>query len=291
VLYESHRDTDYAADGIADIVWVRKSPTGDQPGDGEVWTWSFTQDGSGRPVLSAATRATGQSIFFSPEFFRGARFDLGFKGMLRDLGDGITLLTGDENGLFFTRGLFPYADGSLRFENSFTGLSNDPWLTVRSREWLPGAAADFDTNLQADVVYNNRITGQNGVLRRVDSTSQATSRRWTPLPIIGDTTWRTVGASDLDDDGHPDIIWQNEVTGDVIAWFMDELRLKRWAVLGNASGWTFSGAGRFDAQPGNDIVWRNNTTGVVGIWGMQRGVVNAWYEVGVLVGPHWHGMS
>lgn len=254
VLYEQHRDTDYAVDGVADIVWVRKSPTGDQLGDGEVWTWSFTQDGSGRPVLSGAERAVGQSLFFQPQFFRDARFDLGFKGLTRDLGDGNSLLTCNENGSFFSRGLTRYTDGRLDFGYGYTGLRNDPWLTIRSHEWWPGAAADFDANLLVDVVYNNRVTGQNGVLRRVNpQTSTPTAddyTRWTPIPIIADTTWRTVGAGDLDDDGHPDLIWQNDLSGDVIAWFMDELRLKRWAILGNASGWTYSGSGRFDAQPG-----------------------------------------
>src|SRR5207253_2280120 len=32
--------------------------------------------------------------------------------------------------------------------------------------------------------------------------------------------WRVVGTADFNNDGHPDLIWQNDTSRDVVSWYM-----------------------------------------------------------------------
>jgi hypothetical protein len=40
-------------------------------------------------------------------------------------------------------------------------------------------------------------------------------------PTTGDPNWRVVGVTDLNGDGKPDLIFQNQATCDVAVWFMN----------------------------------------------------------------------
>ena len=45
-------------------------------------------------------------------------------------------------------------------------------------------------------------------------------------PSVVNPVWKVAGTPDLDRDGHPDILWHNQATGQLIYWLLDGVKLK-----------------------------------------------------------------
>ena len=82
---------------------------------------------------------------------------------------------------------------------------------------------------------------------------------------------RPVG--DIDGDGHEDLLWRSDTTGDVIAWFMNGPTIAGAGSISPARGsdvnWRLVGLGDFDGDGKPDLVWRNQGTGADEIWLMN----------------------
>jgi len=86
------------------------------------------------------------------------------------------------------------------------------------------------------------------------------------------TAWRIAGTADFNGDGHPDIVWENTVTGDHGIWTMNAAgtAFTGWVYLGQVpTAWRIAGTADFNGDGYPDILWENTLTGDRGIWIMN----------------------
>ncbi len=77
-------------------------------------------------------------------------------------------------------------------------------------------------------------------------------------------------AIDLNHDDRPDVLWENQVTGQIGVWFMDGTSQASAAMLGAvAPAWKAVAFADFDRDGSTDILWRNNLTGQLVVWFMD----------------------
>ncbi len=86
-------------------------------------------------------------------------------------------------------------------------------------DWSIKGIADFDRNGTQDILWRNKISGVN-VLWSMDGTD---GLEWTNSQLLTQVPldWDIAGATDWDQDGTPDILWQNTVSGERVVWFME----------------------------------------------------------------------
>lgn len=77
-------------------------------------------------------------------------------------------------------------------------------------------------------------------------------------------------STDFNADGHEDVVWRNQLSGDVAIWLMNGAAVLQGPVVspGVPLTWQIVGIGDFNADGRSDLLWRN-TAGDVAIWLMN----------------------
>jgi hypothetical protein len=209
---------------------------------------------------------------------------------------------------------------------SWTASDNVPWLTITSGASgsgngtvsftvtaNPGTAARFATitvaGLPVTIAQNGDDFGGDGHPDMIwinDTTRQATLWNmggaqgdallsWSYLSSAGIPGWTIVGTADFDKDGHPDIVWQNDATRQVVVWYMGGPQgdtMLQWDYLSTngVPGWTVVGAGDFNNDGHPDIVWQNDSTREATVWymgGAQGLTLLSWNYLSTVDLPGW----
>jgi hypothetical protein len=100
--------------------------------------------------------------------------------------------------------------------------------------------------------------------------SAATSTLQSP-PVIGAPTGEADVPGDFNEDGNPDLLFQNSASGDLQAWLLDRTKpAERVAVVGDGDPMIVaSGTDDFDGDNRTDILMWNPPTGNLVIWYMD----------------------
>jgi hypothetical protein len=136
--------------------------------------------------------------------------------------------------------------------------------------WVLVGAADFDGNGVPDLVWEYMPTGQVSV-NYYGGPGGATYLGWHWLDSPGFPGWTVVAVADMNNDGVPDLIWQNNTTNQVTVHYfggvggaVDE----SWSWLnsgGEPAGWRVVGAADFDGNGTPDLVWQYAPTRQVSV--------------------------
>jgi C1A family cysteine protease len=130
---------------------------------------------------------------------------------------------------------------------------------------------DFNADGRPDLIWQNQSTGQlyywlmNGV------TLSGGGYMYNGQAV--DTNWKIVGIGDFNADGRPDLVWQNQSTGQLYYWLMDGVTLSGGGYMYNGqavdTNWKIVGIGDFNADGRPDLVWQNQSTGQLYYWLMN----------------------
>jgi len=129
--------------------------------------------------------------------------------------------------------------------------------------------ADFNGDGHPDLVWQDPATG----------TSQVWFMGGTPGTTVigsaglsGSSTWRIVGAADLNGDGHPDLIWQDPATGTSQVWYMGGAQGTTFdgaAAISGPNAWRIVGVADFNGDGHPDLIWQDPATGMSQVWLMS----------------------
>jgi FG-GAP-like repeat/Lectin C-type domain len=181
--------------------------------------------------------------------------------------------------------------------DSFSAAGQKFITQVVDTDWKMIAAADFNGDGKADILWRNNRSGENAVWF-IDANTVTNDGRYASneqffansIRVI-DTNWEMVGAGNFDTDNKADIVWRNKVTGENAIWLMDGTTgpsvvdgTVGTAVESKAGGqkfitqvadsnWKIVGIGDFNQDNKSDLVWRNSSTGENAVWTVDTSVL------------------
>jgi hypothetical protein len=120
-------------------------------------------------------------------------------------------------------------------------------------------------------------------------------QNWTYIVSTPVPGWKVVAVSDLDNDGHPDLVWQNDTTCQLIAWYMSgaqgtTLRTWTWMTQTGYAGWRVVANGDFNGDGHVDLVLQHDSTRQVIVWtmgGTQGDTPIGWFWISNGGIPGW----
>lgn len=93
-----------------------------------------------------------------------------------------------------------------------------------SAAWKPQGVADLDSDGGADILFRNDNSGAL-VVWLMEGTVRRDGQFLTPSSLP-DLNWRLAALLDIDADRAVDLVWQNQLSGRIVTWLMDDLSRK-----------------------------------------------------------------
>jgi hypothetical protein len=84
--------------------------------------------------------------------------------------------------------------------------------------WHIVGTGDVNRDGRTDLIWHHQTTGQIGAWL-MNGSSFVHGQLFSP-DSMRDTSWKVGAISDLNGDGHPDVVWQNRSDGRLTVWFM-----------------------------------------------------------------------
>jgi hypothetical protein len=162
----------------------------------------------------------------------------------------------------------PYHYRAYAHNSSLGDLGAGPgwgFGSVVSFGTAPFTKPDFNGDNQADILWQNNITGE----RTIWLISGGNATGSVSLPTIA-TEWQIASTGDFNGDGQVDILWRNLSTGEVRIWLMNGTQNTGPVILPTiALEWQIAGTGDFNGDGQIDILWQNSRSGERRIWLMN----------------------
>jgi hypothetical protein len=135
----------------------------------------------------------------------------------------------------------------------------------------PTAVVDLNDDTRLDLLWHHQTDGRVAAWL-MNGTSNMNGTLLDP-PQEADTSWKLVGAGDLNGAGEPDLVWQNITTGDLRVWFMSGLTLDVQLPIESGpvadTDWRIRSVGDWDADGTADLVWHHQVDGRIALWLMN----------------------
>jgi len=132
--------------------------------------------------------------------------------------------------------------------------------------WSVVAVADQNGDGSPDLIWQNSSTGEVTVYYYGGSGGATNTGSAVLNSGAGTAGWRVVADADFDGNGTPDLVWQNQSTGQVNVNYYGGsggATFIGWAELNTGAGtagWSVVGAADWNADGVPDLVWQNNST-------------------------------
>ena len=151
--------------------------------------------------------------------------------------------------------------------------------------WEVAGLSDIDGDGRTDIVWRDAAADRTAVWF-MNGAALLSSGEIT-APALG-AGWRLAAVADVTRDGHADVVWQHDTSGQLTLWVLRRLSLvfsvpitpsvsadPDWVLAGVALTLSNapSGASDFSGDGSPDVVWRNTATGRNALWTMNRDAV------------------
>lgn len=201
-----------------------------------------------------------------------------------------------------TNGASGSGSGSVSYSTSVdSGASRTGSLTIAGVTFnvvQAGSATvvpDFDSNGYADLVWQSQSTRQVTV-HYYGGAGGAIEQGSNYLNSAGAPGWHVAGAADFNGDGVPDLVWQNDTTGQVTVHYYGgpggatEIG---WNYLNKTgvAGWQIVAIADFNGDGVPDLVWQSSSTRQVTVnyyGGPGGATLLGWNWLNSAGAPGWH---
>jgi uncharacterized repeat protein (TIGR03803 family) len=189
------------------------------------------------------------------------------------------------NGKAPAAALLANASGDLFGTTEFDGVNNQGTVFEISNS---GFVTTASATPASDGILFWSTSGQ-AAIWGMDGTKVVAGGAVSPNP---GPSWYTVGTGDFNDDGLPDILWQND-DGRAAIWEIDGTSLIGGGAVNPNPGpdWYAIGAGDFNDDGHSDILWQNASTGQASIWEMNGNKLIGGGAVSPNPGPSWDAIG
>ncbi|HZT42189.1 MAG TPA: VCBS repeat-containing protein [Chthonomonadaceae bacterium] len=137
--------------------------------------------------------------------------------------------------------------------------------------WKIVGTPDLDGDGESDILWQNEKTA--AVYYWTLNGTTVTGGDYILDPYQISTDWQIVGTPDLNGDGWPDILWQNENNGAVYYWLMEGPNIVSGDYLVDPyqvpTQWQIVGTPDLNGDGSPDILWQNENNGAVYYWLMN----------------------
>ncbi len=158
-------------------------------------------------------------------------------------------------------------------------------------------AADFNDDDNTDLIYQDRQTGQVTVVYLDDDDDGRVIGSGT-IATVPNLDWRIVAVGDVDGDDRPDLLWQNDATGRLLLWRMNNRQILGFVSYpaANPAIWEFAAAAEVDDvddnSPGDDddhyaLLWRHKTDRRLVLWQMNGREIVRTRQLPLGPAPQW----
>jgi hypothetical protein len=154
-------------------------------------------------------------------------------------------------------------------------------LVVDSSPWRIVGTADIDRDGSNDIIWENFVPGQVQVyVWFMQPSGNGFAATKTPFAggylkdgnlntiTLPSPAWRVAGVGDVNGDGRPDLVWQNDATGAISIYYLNGLVLQiyedRPAVAD--PNWKIKAVGDYNGDGRVDVIWQHATQGDLFAW-------------------------
>jgi hypothetical protein len=139
------------------------------------------------------------------------------------------------------------------------------------RQWQIRALVDFDGDSWTDVLWQHVVSGELFVWF-LEGTTRRSGAYLEPRGLV-ERSWVVRGGGDFDGDGHADLLWHHQGTGDLQVWLMTgTVRKQSVALTPGRVGdvrWQVRGVWDFDGDGKVDVLWHHQRSGELELWRMD----------------------
>ncbi len=141
-------------------------------------------------------------------------------------------------------------------------------FTTVSPPWHIQAVADINSDGHPDLLWWNSSTGECLFWEMTGTLGTTVLQYESSFASISDTSWHPVSMADFDGDSHPDILWENFSTGQLLLWYMNGNTIKKYgsAFTTLPANWIVAGTADFNQDGHPDLLLENTKTGQVLVW-------------------------